>query len=130
TPEADPVTLLQAGEDLDPRFTWLNVTYNTPDGGTITAWVNAVYVSVRDPQGRSMALRNLPTVPSNRAGVAQNTSIQPPTARQNVTFAVITNVNSDVRVHIRRTPDDAGESLALVPAGTQLTLVGPNEKQD
>ncbi len=126
----DPVTLLQDNQDLSPADTWLNVTYNTPDGGTITAWVNALYITLYDAKGRPMRLRDLPTVPSNRAGIAQNTSIQPPTAKQNITYAVVTNVNSDVRVHIRRTPDDAGESLALVPAGTQLTLVGPNEKQD
>ncbi|HVU11528.1 MAG TPA: DUF4397 domain-containing protein [Phototrophicaceae bacterium] len=126
----DPVTLLQDGQDLNPADTWVNVTYSTPDGGTITAWVNALYLSIFDAKGRPMQLRDLPTVPSNRAGIAQNTSIQPPTAKQNVTYAIVTNVNSDVRVHIRRTPDDAGESLALVPAGTQLTLVGPDEQQD
>jgi len=130
TPEVDPVTLLQKGEDLDPRQTWLNVTFDTPDGGTITAWVNALYVGVHDAQGKSLALRNLATVPSNKAGEAQNTAIQPPSPTEIVTYAIATNVSSGVRIHIRRTPDVAGESLALVPAGTQMELVGVSDKRD
>ncbi len=130
TEYVDPVTLLQPGEDLDPAQTWLNVTYNTPDGGSITAWVNALYVGLADAQGRPMALRDLPTVPGNRAGQAQNTSIQPPSPTENITYAIPTNVDPGVRVHIRRTPSEQGESLALVPSGTQLELLGVNETRD
>ncbi len=130
TPSVDPVTLLEAGEDLDPRQTWLNVTFDTPDGGTITAWVNALYVGLHDSQGKSLALRNLVTVPSNKAGVAQNTAIQPPTAQQYVTYAIATNVSPGVRIHIRRIPDTAGESLALIPAGTQAEFVGVTDARD
>ncbi|MEO8394219.1 MAG: DUF4397 domain-containing protein [Chloroflexota bacterium] len=130
TPSVDLVTLLQPGEDLDPRQTWLSVTFDTPDGGTITAWVNALYVGVHDAQGKSLALRNLATVPSNSAGSAQNTAIQPPSPQQILTYAIATNVSPGVRIHIRRTPDTAGESLALVPAGTQMELVGVIEARD
>lgn len=130
TPFVDPVTLLQEGEDLDPALTWLNVTYDTPDGGTITAWVNALYLGVRDSQGRAQSLRDLPTVPSNQAGGAHDTAIQPPSPRQIVTLAIATNVDPGVRVHLRRVPSVEGESLALVPAGTQMELLGVNEDRD
>ena len=130
TPSVDPITLLQPGEDLDPRQTWLNVTFDTPDGGTITAWVNALYVGLHDSQGKSLALRNLATVPSNKAGIAQNTAIQPPSPQEYVTYAIATNVSPGVRIHIRRIPDTAGESLALIPAGTQAEFVGVTDARD
>lgn len=129
-PYVDPVTLLADGEDLDPTLTWLNVTYDTPDGGAITAWVNALYLGVRDSQGRALLLRELAPIPSNRAGSAHDTAIQPPSAREIITLAIVTNVDPGVRVHLRRVPSVQGESLALVPAGTQMELLGVNEDRD
>ncbi len=130
TPFVDPVTELAEGEDLVPRDTWLSVTFETPDGGTITAWVNALYLGIHDAQGRALALRNLPTIPSNRAGQAVNTAMEPPSARTNPTMAIATNLDPGVRTHIRRLPSTSGESLALVPAGTQMEFVGVNETRD
>jgi uncharacterized protein YraI len=130
TPFVDPVTLLAEGEDLDPTQTWVNVTYNTPDGGSITAWVNAFYISITDPRGRLMRLRDLPTVPSNQAGVSRDTAIQPPTATEILTYAIVTGADPGVNVHIRRIPTTEGESLALLPNGTQTVFLGVNEDRD
>ncbi len=130
TPFVDPVTLLADGEDLDPATTWLNVTYDTPDGGTITAWVNALYLNLHDSQNRVLALRDLATIPSNRAGQSVDTSVEPPSARENVITAVVINLDPGVRTHIRRIPSTAGESLALVPAGTQMEFLGITEARD
>jgi uncharacterized protein YraI len=77
-----------------------------------------------------MRLRDLPTIPENQPGEAQDTAIQPPSPRENVTMAIATNVATGVRIHIRRTPTTEGESLALVSAGTELEFVGVNELQD
>ncbi|PJF25351.1 MAG: hypothetical protein CUN53_13230, partial [Phototrophicales bacterium] len=123
-------SLLEPGQDLDPQATWLFVIYDTPDGGTISAWVNALYVSVISPEGRRVPLRDLPTIPRNRAGVAANTSIQPPSASQDVVTVVVGNLNPGVNAHIRRTPNTAGESLALVSSGTTLEVLGINEEKD
>jgi hypothetical protein len=130
TPFIDPVTLLEEGEDLDPQLTWLYIVYDTPDGGTVTAWVNALYLNILNPQGRTAALRDLPTIPGNRAGVTANTSIQPPQAAQNVINVIIGNLDPGVNVHIRRVPAEQGESLALVGSSTTLELLGINEAQD
>ncbi len=130
TPIPDPASLLEPGQDLDPQATWLFVIYDTPDGGTINAWVNALYVSVLSPEGRTISLRDLPTIPRNRAGVAANTSIQPPSAPQDVVTVVVGNLSPGVNVHIRRTPATAGESLALVSSGTTLEVLGVNEGRD
>lgn len=129
TPIPDPASLLEPGQDLDPQATWLFVIYDTPDGGTINAWVNALYVSVLSPEGRTVPLRDLPTIPRNRAGVAANTSIQPPSASQDVVTVVVGNLNPGVNAHIRRTPNTTGESLALVSSGTTLEFLGINEER-
>jgi uncharacterized protein YraI len=130
TPIPDPASLLEPGQDLDPQNTWLFVIYDTPDGGTINAWVNALYVSVLSPEGRTVPLRDLPTIPRNRAGVAANTSIQPPSASQDIVTVVVGNLSPGVNVHIRRTPATAGESLALVSSGTTLEVLGVSEERD
>ena len=130
TPFVDPVTLLEDGQDLDPATTWLNVTFDTPDGGTITAWVNALYLNLHDSQNRPLLLRDLATIPSNRAGQSVDTAMEPPSPRENVITAIVTNLDPGVRTHIRRIPTTAGESLALVPAGTQLEFVGVTEARD
>ncbi|MFN8448868.1 MAG: hypothetical protein U0521_09815 [Anaerolineae bacterium] len=128
TPFVDPVTLLQEGEDLDPALTWLNVTYDTPDGGTITACERAV-PGVRDSQGRAQALRDLPTVPSNQAG---RRTIPPSSRRRHARSSRwrLPPTSIRVRVHLRRVPSVEGDPLALVPAGTQMELLGVNEDRD
>ncbi len=130
TPYVDPVTLLQGNDDLDPAQTWVNVTYDTPDGGTVTAWVNALYIGIHDTQNRPLALRDLATIPSNRAGNTQNTAMEPPSPQEIVTMAIVGNLDPGVRIHIRRIPSTDGESLALVPGGTQMELVGINQSRD
>ncbi|MDZ4770647.1 MAG: DUF4397 domain-containing protein [Chloroflexota bacterium] len=129
-PFLDPVDELLDGEDLDPATTWLFVSYATPDGGTINAWVNALYLAVSDPRGRVQRLADLPTVPSNRAGTSLDTAIAPPTAADRTIFATTGNVAAGTRVHIRRLPDITAESLALVPGDTRVVFIGLTEARD
>lgn len=130
TPYVDPVTLLEDEDaDLERSETWLYVIYNTPDGGSISAWVNAQYLEVTDADGELVPLRELPPVPSNRYGQASNTAIQPPSARENPLTVTIVGVDPSANVHIRRTPTTEGESLARVPNGTVLDFLGLNEDQ-
>jgi hypothetical protein len=130
TPEVDPATELPEGEDLVPADTWLNIDYITPDGGVINAWVNAQYLEVRDARGNRARLADLPTVPRNRPGEARDTAVQPPPLPQDVTVAIVGGLDSGVNLQIRRTPNTGGESLALVPNGTALELIGINEARE
>ncbi|MBK8028548.1 MAG: DUF4397 domain-containing protein [Chloroflexi bacterium] len=131
TPFVDPVTLLEDEDtDLVPEETWLYVTYITPDGGSITAWVNAQFLALSDADGETFMLRELLTIPSNRYGFASNTAIQPPTERQSALTVTIVGVDPSANVHIRRTPTSEGESLARIPNGTVLDFLGLNEAQD
>lgn len=128
TPEAtefvDPVSLLGEDEDLLPEETWLFVIYQTPDGGEIEAWVNSLYVQIRDTRGFLMRLRDLPTVPANRSGESRDTSILPPTVQRQFVEAVVTQLNQGANLNIRRTADENSEVLAQLPGGERVTVVG------
>lgn len=127
TPYVDPASLLEPDQDLPPQETWLFVTYYTPDGGMVNAWVNALYLAVANAAGRPQRLADLPTVPANRAGEAVNTAISAPTLAPTVATVTIIGLDPGVNLNIRRTQGTDGESLALVPAGTTMTLEGVSE---
>jgi uncharacterized protein YgiM (DUF1202 family) len=122
----DPATLLTGG-DLDPATTWLNVTYNTPDGGTITAWTVASFLEVRDGDGESQRLADLPLIPRNRAGEAVNTSITPPPNNQDRVTVTVVGIEPTAHLNLRRTPDTNGEVLAPLPATAVMDFLGINQ---
>ena len=138
TEYVDPVALL-SGEnaDLNPADTWLFVSYALPQGSDITGgvttlvettgWANALFLAVSDAAGRPMRLADLPAVPSNRAGQTTESSAAPvPTSTPIAADSVIATVllNEGANLHLRRNPDAAAESLALVPNGAQLVVTG------
>ena len=127
----DPATLLKDEKaDLDPLATWLNITYNTPDGGSITAWVNALYVQVTDEKGKKMRLADLPLVASNLPGEVNNTAITPPPVPKDRVAATAFNLDVGVNLNIRRTAEADGEVLARVPSGTVMEFLGINKEQN
>jgi uncharacterized protein YraI len=130
TPTIDPISTLAPDQDLIAAETWLNVTYNTPDGGSIDAWVNAQFLDVRDARDRLQRLADLPTVPANRAGESRDTAVGSPALPANIITATVFNLDAGVNLQVRRTPSVSAESLALVPNGTALELVGVNETQE
>lgn len=130
TEAVDPATLLAPEEDFVPADTWLNIDYITPDGGVITAWVNAQFLDVRDGRGRRQRLADLPTIPANRPGEARDTAVTSPPLPENIVIATVGGLDPNVNLQIRRTPSTTGESLALVPNDTALELIGINEARE
>jgi uncharacterized protein YraI len=127
----DPATLLtEEVTDLNPGDTWLNITYNTPDGGTVVAWVNAFTLDVRTPDNELQRLADLPMIPGNRPGTASNTTIQAPSERQDVLNVVASGLNPGVNLNLRRTPETVGEVLVGVSTGTELELIGIGESNE
>jgi SH3-like domain-containing protein len=121
----DPVGLLPDEDtDLLPEETWLNITYATPDGGEIEAWVRADFVDVRDAAGEQVRLRDLPTVAGNRPGESRNTSITSPQAQEDVVTVRVTNLDPTANLNVRRTPDTTGEVLAQLPLNTVAEFLG------
>ncbi|MDX2160498.1 MAG: DUF4397 domain-containing protein [bacterium] len=133
TPFIDPATLLGEDDDLVPFETWLFVEYDTPDGGLITAWVNAQFLEVRDEDDVLLKLRELPTIPRNRAGELGGTPAGvAPTANplRNVNIATVTGLQPGANLHIRRRDNAQSESLSLLPNGTTLLVQGRNAAGD
>lgn len=132
TPYVDPATTLGERGDLDPNETWLYVIYTAPDGGTIEAWANALYLAVTQPDGRAQRLADLPTIPSNRFGTS-NTTFQPtleatqPFQNQVVGTVVL---NAGANLNLRLNPSTSAGSIALIPSGTQFVVTGQNESGD
>jgi len=126
----DPASLLTDPKaDLVPEQTWLNVTYTTPDGGSITAWANALYLDVRNPRGEKIKLASLPLVSSNLPGSVDNTTASAPAVPANRVAATVFNLDVNINLNIRRTPDAQAEVLARVPNGTVMELLGLKEDQ-
>ncbi|MFN8377075.1 MAG: DUF4397 domain-containing protein [Anaerolineae bacterium] len=131
TPFVDPATLLtDPKEDLDPAETWLYVSLTAPDGGSVTGWINALFLTTPELNGQPVRLADLPLVPANTAG-EYNSSFVPtavPTQPfENQVVATIDQLNPGSNLHLRRNPDAGAESLALIPAGTQLVVEGVND---
>jgi hypothetical protein len=120
----DPITLLGEGEDLDPAQTWVNVTFNTADGGQISAWVLSQFLIIRDDEGNLVELRELETFPRNVPGDTVNTSVTPPPLPENIVVAIVININADANLNLRRTATTDGEILARLPLGTATELIG------
>lgn len=119
------------------RDIWLSAYWRTPDGGTIDCWVRADFLilsfrnrSLRDPEA-FFALEELDVpipiireIPHNYPGeVVDSTLITPPTPVKRESIATV-NVNSGVNLHLRRYPDATSESLALIPNGTDVVILG------
>jgi SH3-like domain-containing protein len=126
----DPATLVPEDGDLVPEETWLYVTYSTPDGGAIDAWINSLYVDLRDEDGDRMRLADLPTVPENLPGEARSTDITPPPIPEDRVVARIFNLDTGVNLNIRRTADTTGEVLDRVGNGTLTEFLGLKETGD
>lgn len=129
----DPAILLDPADptaDLPASETWINVSYSTPDGGTIIAWVNAQFVDVRNARGEKVRLATLPLIGLNVPGEALSTSITPPPQPEDRMTATVQGLDADTNLNIRRTPETGGEVLGRVGNGTVLDLVGLNEAEE
>lgn len=125
--EDDPAEGLEEEDDLAAEDTWLFVTYATPDGGSINAWVNAQYLQVFDAEGGTQRLADLEMVRQNEAGEAVATAITPPSEAVDRVSVVVYNLDPGVLLNIRRTKGTDGEVIARVETGTVLSFVGIDE---
>lgn len=127
--DADPAEGLERWEDLDAAETWLFVTFMTPDGGMINAWVNALYLIVEDEDGQPQRLADLEMVRQNQAGSSVGTSIGPPQPLERVS-AYAFNLNAGVHLNIRMANDTSSENLGQVANGDPLRLIGLDEDDE
>ncbi len=109
---------------------WVFVTWEFPDGGKITGWTKPQYLTVTDARGRLVLspaeMLTFPQIPENEFGEINTTLATPVAADLNLIIGTV-NVDPGVNLQLRRTPDIAGESLALLPLGTQLVVLEKTE---
>ena len=127
--DSDPAEGLERWQDLEPADTWLYVTYLTPDGGTIDAWVSALYLQVSDEDGEPQRLADLEMIRQNQAGLSRATSIGPPQPVERV-GAYAFNLNAGVSLNIRMANDVSSENLGQVANGDSLRLIGLDEADE
>ncbi len=127
----DPATLLtDEDEDLPAEETWVNFTYPTSDGGSITAWTIALFLDIRTPDGDIQRLADLELVPSNQPGEAVATDVTPPPIQVDRVTVEVFGLDPDANLNVRRTPETSGEVLARIPNGTVADFVGAGESDN
>lgn len=129
-PDFENLPMLAPDEAMDPTQTWLKVSFETPDGGTIIAWVLAQYIQVTE-DGERVPLIDIEPLPSNVPGEVSGTSVAAPSASPvNADFyGVVFNINPDANLNIRRTPEVLGEVLVRLPPGTIVEPTGVLQDQ-
>ena len=127
--DADPAEELERWQDLEPADTWLYVTYMTPDGGSVNAWVNAFYLDVQDEDGDPQRLANLEMIRQNEWGRTFDTEIAPPQRHVRI-GAQVFNLDLGVGLNVRMANDANSEILGQVPSGTVVGLTGLDESEE
>ncbi len=110
---------------------WVFISWQTPDGGTVTGWVISAYLDLLI-NGKPIAGTNvdavlaLKQVPEDTPGEVTNSSITPVAGESNRILGTV-KTNAGTNAQLRRTPSIDGESLALVPAEGQVIVVSRTE---
>jgi hypothetical protein len=127
----------------DPADLWLNVDWFLDDGTVFACWMNAQYIEIsydgsfidEFPEFLQLVENlNFNLVPYNAPGGPRDPDVtvspdrlSAPTPLPEATMIGTVNVNRGVNLQLRRTPGTDGESLALIPGGTQLDILVKTE---
>lgn len=105
---------------------WIFVSWAQPDGGTITGWTRPQYLTI-NRNGTlvftAADILSFPKIPTDRLGEV-NTSGATPIANIIPGVSGVVVVDPGVRLQVRRTPSQDGESLALLEAGITVEVLG------
>ena len=127
--DADPAAALYPVQDLQPADTWIFVMFQTPDGGALLGWVNALYLQVFDETGEKQRVASLPTVRQNRAGSSFNTNMRPTNLADFVTARVY-RLNPGALLNMRMANDPDSEVLTQLAPNTKLSLIGLDQADE
>lgn len=123
---------------------WAYILWDDGEGTILQGWVSADFIVFRS-DGRYLSLNQLQnagaiiTVGDGVQGrfLSQGDAVAETDAAggdggadDDRFYAEVSYLNTGANLHIRRAPDAASESLALVPNGALLQLNGPNESGD
>ncbi|MCY3836865.1 MAG: SH3 domain-containing protein [Anaerolineaceae bacterium] len=140
TIESNALLLVPIGTELEflgmnETREWAFIHYVDEEGTELRGWVSADYIIYRIEdrfysQAQLEAANQIITVAENIQGALISESVAAVSTPAGEVedddqfYADVVNLNPDANLHIRRGPDSNSESLALVPAGSALILVG------
>ncbi|MBI5931271.1 MAG: DUF4397 domain-containing protein [Chloroflexi bacterium] len=142
--DGQPNTPLEPGAFENPELAqdfneiWLNADWAAPQGGTIRCWVRADFLQITY-KGRNINdvgkffelvdLGEIDAVPANYPGGAVDDSaiVVPPSQSAPEYPTATVNVNPGVNLQLRRTPSIQAESLALIPGGSDVSVLSRTE---
>lgn len=109
---------------------WVFVTWSFPDGGRITGWTKPQFLLITNERGRRVEkvedIVAFPQIPENEFGTI-DTGEATPIALDDSRIIGTVNVDPGVNLQLRRTPGIDGESITLIPAGAELTVIEKTE---
>jgi hypothetical protein len=115
----------QGGLVGEPASTvWFWVRYQT-DTGTVNGWVNSQFITLTRNQ-RKFDIAEVPVATDIERGfiTGNATAVKPPPPPG--VIATADKINQGANLQLRRDPDAASESMALIPAGSELSVIGRN----
>ena len=120
---------------LNPNDDWAFIQHTLADGKQIRGWVNLDYLRFRH-QGQFISLDQLQnrgqdlTISAETAGLFLNESGAPLYANDSTLYAEVAGLDEAANLHLRITPQESSQSMALLPNGTVLLLKGLREEGD
>jgi uncharacterized protein YraI len=120
------------------EIAWVLVSYNPPEGGTITGWVstqfvqffwNGARVDVDELFERELIELVDATIIGRITGNAQQAEIPTPDPLKDVYLAQVL-LDASANLQFRRSPDAQSESIGLIPSGTQLIISARSPQGD
>ncbi|MEP7286895.1 MAG: DUF4397 domain-containing protein [Chloroflexota bacterium] len=127
TPTKGPTPTVDT-KDVTVDAIWLYVTWQAPDGGSVTGWVNNQYVSLTrngKPLKDFADILTLKQIAENTPGEVSTGAVTPIASVIQTIGTVV--VNDGTNLQMRRTPDIAAESIALIPANAQVIVLEKTE---
>ena len=121
---------------LDAAEEWAFVRYESPQGNLVTGWASMEFIQLllNGKPALAASLRALDPAAVRVIGDGVTGVIRPADASESdesdrPMSGIVgeVNVSFDSALHLRRYPDAASESLALIPRGMQLYLDGVTE---
>jgi uncharacterized protein YraI len=125
-PSATPTGTFTAPSQVSD--VWLFVSWTTPDGGNVTGWINIDYVHITQ-DGKTVSrvsdILAFKAIPEDTPGQV-NGSVTPVSNTVNI-IGKVSNVDVNVNVQIRRTPNINSESLGLLPVGSTVIVLAKTD---
>jgi uncharacterized protein YgiM (DUF1202 family) len=119
-------TATLSSENVTVEQLWVFITWRDANGGVITGWTKPQFLRISDPRGLRIInppglLSGLPVVSPTEFG--QILSVATPVANTGPEILGTVVIDPGVNLQLRRTPGIDGESLALLPTGTIVTII-------